>query len=143
MTTIKPSVAIIAFAGFILVVSSGLYVTENILRANPDADTNRVLGNFSNTLDKFDEYEQEIGGMQSQIEAENPAEGAFGFLNSLITPAWNTLKGLFGSFAFITSALNGLGTIFGLPAFIFGTAVTVITAVFAFGILAVIFNRDP
>ncbi len=99
---------------------------------------------FNKTFNKYDELTSEVGGLQSGIEGSGQTEGkAFdNFLTRLINGAWNTLKGLFTGFSFITDILTGLNEMFGIPIWFTSLVSLLIIVMIAFAIWGAIFQTQ-
>lgn len=139
---IKPRDIAVSFGAFLLVVGFTAWFASQIALNNPGAIDADQLKRFNNTFNSLEDYQDTADDLQSETQNVVGEQGLFGFLNSLINQAWNTLRTLFTSFGFITSAISAISNFFGIPAFITGIGTAVITLVFVFGVLAVIFNRD-
>lgn len=142
MANIKPSDLILAFAFFVLVVFTMSWATDYVTRENAESIDPVMLGIFNNTVNKAGSYDDTLTSLQATIELTEPEQGPFGFLNSLVKSTWRTFKDIISNFGFITTALKGMVTSFGLPTFIITVLSGLILTVFAFGILSVVFNRN-
>ncbi len=142
MAEASPKRVILAFGLFTMVVFSLVWFISSASLENPGVLDSNTLGNFNNTLNKFQVYQSSVGNLESTIEDTQGEEGIFGFLNSLINPAWNILKSLFTTFSFVNDVILGFSYIFGIPPFIPYLAISLIGIIIVFGVLSVIFNRD-
>jgi hypothetical protein len=96
---------------------------------------------FNSTFNIYDGLVDKTDNIQSSIDDDDNSQfGAFGVLNSLINKAWQTLKGLFKSFAVITNAIGGLSSIFGVPSWVTGAIGLLIVIMIAFSIWGAIFQ---
>lgn len=97
---------------------------------------------FNNTFNVYGDIDDEVGGMRNQLEEADTDPSVFGVLNSLIMSAWQTLRLIVSSFGFMDGVFNGLSTMFGVPAWVPGIIILLITVVLIFVIFSAIFQRD-
>lgn len=98
---------------------------------------------FNSTFNIYDQIDNGTQNVRSSIEnAPESQFGIFGVLNSLINTAWQTLKGLFNSFKFVTVAIGGLSTMFGVPVWVTGAVSLLIIVMIAFSIWSAIFQKN-
>lgn len=139
---IKPRDWIIASGIFVMLFSSLMWIIAEAQKEDATFVDTDELTNLNNTFNKFDEYNATVTRLQSNIQGIGAGEGPFGFLDNLINLGWNTLKLLGQEFNFMFSAITGLTTTFGIPAFITLTFIAIISIIFVSAILGVIFNRS-
>lgn len=139
---IKPRDIVISGGLFILMIFSVVWIISLAASQYPGVVDDTELSAFNETFNKYDEYTSTLSELESRTRNFSAGEGgAFSFLNNLINQGWNTLKLLFQSFGFLVSALEGLSEAFGIPVFIPLLFIAIITAVFVFAVLSVIFGR--
>lgn len=142
MAEILPRHYIIGIILFTLVIVSGVSILGLMNAKNPSLSSNNEITSFNKTFNKMGNVTTQIESMQSQIENADTDFGAFGVLNALINTGWQGLKLLFNSFSFMNVAFEGLGTFFGVPAFIPALGILIVAVVFIFSILSAIFQRE-
>lgn len=140
---VKPREWVLATGIFILIMSMGTWVVTNALKESPDNIDSEVFSAYNESFNKYDEYLANVEQLATDTEAVSGSNtGNFGFLNDIINQAWNILTQLRLTFDFMNSALEGLSSVLGVPPFITGLGISIITVIFIFAMLAVIFNRD-
>jgi hypothetical protein len=80
--------------------------------------------------------------LQEGIAGATPDPGVFGVLNSLIQSAWQILKLMFSSLAFMTTVWGGLYTIFGVPVWVGALIGSLAIILIGFTIYSAIFQKD-
>ena len=124
-----------------LIVSGGLYIIADIAGHDPSFIESSEYTEFNNTFNIKQDLDSKVGNLTSSFDTE-PEFGVFGVLNGLISTAWQSLRGIFSSFAFINSAINGMSSYFGIPAFIPQLFILIITVMIIFAIWGAIFQRE-
>lgn len=143
---VKPSHLVIAFSVFTISLLAGLGMINSFDQGYDNYIDNSQLHNFSNTFDKQTELQDSITELQSKINVENedqsPFSQLFGFIDQLFSTGWAALKLFFTQLSFITDAISGLSSVFGVPEWFVTIASSLIIAFIAFAILTAIFQRD-
>jgi hypothetical protein len=97
---------------------------------------------FNNTFNVLDDVTDQVESMEESITEADTDFGIFGVLNALISSAWQTLKLLFSSLSFMDGVFFGLSSVFGVPGFIPGTIILLVTVILIFAIFSAIFQRE-
>jgi len=110
-------------------------------------DNLNKFGDFNKTFSKMDEITARSNALETAIDTGTDDEGinagVFGMLNTLITSAWNGLRGLFGSLEFIKDMFVASPDIFPwIPYFIPTLFGSIITIILVFAIWSAIFQKD-
>jgi hypothetical protein len=132
-------VGIIIFTFFIV---GGVALIGEMRDTNPDFINNQKYDQFNSTFNVLDDVTGEVGTIQDNIANADTDFGLFGVLNSLISSAWQTLRLLFSSFGFMNTVFIGFSTFFGIPAWVSGLIILLVTIMFAGAIFAAIFHRE-
>lgn len=126
-----------------LVIGIGVFAISGGVADSPDLINDSKLSAFNNTFNKYVQYESEISNLQEQTTTlDASGGGTFGFINDLINRGWNLIKGIWGTFGFLTDSIRALDDWIPIPPFIVILIVSMISAVFVFKLLTLIFNRD-
>ena len=131
--------ALVIFTFFIV---GGVSMYGSLGEGNPTMLNSTKYDEFNATFNKVDDLTTGVGSLKSGITAADTDFGAFGVLNAIISSAWNSLKLLFTSFGFVETMLVGLTSIFGVPSWVVGLAILLITLVIVFAIYSAIFQTD-
>lgn len=132
-------IGIVIFTFFMI---GGMSILSQYIAVDPDYGDADKIEQFNRTFNVLDNVNTEIGNLQDNVESASTDFGTFGVLNSLISSAWNSLKLLLSSFSFMNSVFYGLNTFFGIPAWIPGLIILLITILIVFAIWSAIFQRD-
>jgi len=98
---------------------------------------------FNSSFNQLSSVTTEVGNLEGSINSTNATGyGAFGVLNSLISSSWYSIRLIGNSWAFMGTAMGGLSTVFGIPAWIPAAVFLLVTVVFVFSILSAIFQRE-
>ena len=129
-----PSSLITAFIIFTIVLLGGITWMTALNDDKGSGFINDVrFKDFNKTFNKFSDIDTSTKALESGLTGAEPKKGLFGVLDSLIDVAWGSLRGLFSSFSFLTTAWSGLSVVFGLPSW-------VVTLVSALVIVALVFS---
>ena len=137
--TISPLV--IAFGVFAVIISVGFTFLSSLSENNPDAVSSTELEKYQNTFDRSSDYSTSSTTVKTNTESISGSDGLFGFINSLVNNAWNSVVTLFTTFSFISDVIGGISATFGIPSVITTIGIAIVTFTLGFGILAFIFNR--
>ena len=140
---IKPRDIVVSFGLFALVIFSVVWLIGGVSGVNTSLIDAAEYEGFNNTVNEFNEYTATIEELETKTRNFTASEGgAFSFLNNLINQGWQTLRLMWQSFSFIGTAINNLGTMFGVPNFAVVLLVAILIAIFVFAVLSVIFGRN-
>lgn len=141
---IKPRDWIIGVGFFMIVMAVGINVIAGANNDAPVISDNANFERFNSTFSKYEEYIAQIDETNRQVGNITGGETnpLFNFINVLFNQGWDILRQLSTNFGFLTAILTGLSGAFGIPTYITGILIAVVTAIFMFSIIAVIFNRD-
>jgi len=138
--TIKTYLA--GFVIFIFIITAGVAMMSEYNAADNTFANSTDLKYFNSTFNKFQDISSQSQNLKGNIETITPEAGIFGVLSSLIGGAWNFVSLIFSNFAFITTALNGLEIIFGIPGWIPALIGMIITIFIGFAIYSAVFQRE-
>lgn len=138
----KISSYIIGIAIFTFFIASGMYMMMELKASDSTFADDPEFDSFNSTFNQYDDLNTQVDEIETGIVDAEPNWGVFGALNALVETGWQTLKTLFASFSFMNTVFNGLTTIFGVPAYIPGLIIMIVTVVIAFAIFGAIFQRD-
>jgi len=127
---------------FTFFIVGGVSIISLFQDVNPDFIDQEKFTTFNDTFNVMPDLVTEVGNIQDGIENADTNFGVFGVLNSLISSAWQSLRLLFQSFSFMTTAYRGLSTLFGVPTWVPTLIGLFVTVLIAFAIFSVIFQRD-
>ena len=128
---------IIAFVAFI---TGGIALIGELRQSDESFATDERFTEFEDTFDVYDDLKTETEGMETAITNTNSTDfGTFGVLNSLISSVWQSLRLMSGSLKFMNTAISGV-VIFGVPAWIPALAITAVTVMIVFAIIAYVFK---
>jgi hypothetical protein len=142
MADATPRSYIFALIAFTFVILGVLALYSGFASYNPTMVSNTKYADFNSTFNRYSDLEGNITGMRSSITDSENEIGIFGVLNGLINTAWNSLKFMFTSFSFSSDILNGLTTVFGIPAWIPALIILSITVMLIFVIWSAIFQSE-
>jgi hypothetical protein len=97
---------------------------------------------FNRTFNKLDRAMNATKGLENTITNSENDYGPLGAVGSLFATGWNALKGIFSSFSFIGEILIGVSSFFGIPTFITGAIISIISIVIVFAIFSAIFSKE-
>lgn len=142
MGEILPKHYIIGIIIFTFVTVGGISILSELRQSNPAPFNTEQFLLFNNTFNTYDDITTEVEGIRSNIESTDSQFGLFGFLDNLISGAWNSIKLLFQSFGFMDDVLTGVSGFFGVPVWATSLISLIITVIIAFAIYAAIFQRE-
>jgi len=137
-----PSQYITGIILFTLFITGGLFLISTLKDKNPALITDDTYNQFNDTFNKYDDVSTEVNTLQNTITNSSTDFGAFGVLNSLISTGWNSLKLIFRSFDFMNDAFNGLTSFFGIPSWVGGMIILIVSVMLIFAIFGAIFQRE-
>lgn len=140
MADVTPRGYIVGIVLFTLVIASGVAMIAEFTESDPSYGNPDDLQQFNSTFNVINDITDEVGTLESNIENADTDFGTFGVLNSLINSGWQTIKLLVGGLGFMNTALYGLSTFFGIPAFIIGLVTLLVSIVIVFALYSAIFQ---
>jgi hypothetical protein len=121
----------------------GLTLLGDFVDDSPEVAQDSKYSAFKENLDVRKDINETSNSLQEKLTNIDSTEfGIFGVLNALINGAWNTLKLLINNLSFMTGAMASAVSIFGLPSWVSGTVIMLVTILIAFSIYSAIFQRD-
>jgi len=144
MGTILPRNYIIAILVLSIFIMGGTTILGKFRNYDPSFGNNSdfKLDDFNSTFNRLDNISDSSQVMEDSIVNATAEEGTLGTLNSLIKGAWNSVKMIFTSFGFMATVFGGISTFFGIPTWIPGMIITMISIMLVFSILSAILQRD-
>lgn len=137
-----PSTFVLSTIVFSMLVFGGLTIFSEINNVQSSFLDSEKYPEFNASFNKLADVNESVGGLRAGIGSTSPDWGFFGVLNALYNGAWNTLKGLFTSMAFMNDVWNGLTTVFGVHPYFAWMISLIVTTLIAFGIYSAIFQRE-
>jgi hypothetical protein len=90
---------------------------------------------FNKSFAKVTEMDTQVNKLKGTITEQKTGWSAVtGFFDTILGTIWNSIKLIFDSFSFLPNILTDIGTFFGIPAWIAGLAVSLITIMLIFAI---------
>ena len=123
-------------------IMGGMAIFTEFQTADPTFDSSDKTGEFNRTFNKLDEVTIEVQELEDNIKSSDTDFGVFGVLNALIFSSWQAIKFIFDSFGFMDSVLNGLESVFGVPAWIPSIMILLITVMLIFAIYRMVFQSE-
>ena len=139
----KISTYLIGIIMFTLFVVGGMFMINSIAEYDSSFMEHQRYQQFENIVDQYDKVNESLSGLSAGILDESQVDQSnIGVLSSLIQTAWNGLKALPATFAFMNVMIVNLASFFGVPAFIPGLLILVIGIIVLFSILGAVFQND-
>lgn len=123
-------------------IMGGVGILSFYQEADPTFDDEGRTGEFNRTFNKLNEVSTEVNQLEDNIKSSDTDFGVFGVLNALIFSSWQAIKFIFDSFGFMDAVLDGLVTVFGVPAWITLTIGLLITVMLVFAIYRMVFQSE-
>lgn len=142
MAEILPRHYIIGIIIFTMFIVGGISIISIFNEADSSFINDTRFEQFNQSFNVLSNITSEVGNLEDSIVNADTDFGAYGVLNALISSAWQTLKLTFTSFSFMETAFAGLTSFFGIPSWIIGLVILIITVLFVFAIYSAIFQRD-
>lgn len=142
----NPKSIIIASIIFTLVAVSGVSILSIIygqigFRSESDYTD---LKNLNATFNNYNKIVAATDGLQANVEGATENSGffakTFGFIDGLISKAWNGLSLFFNSFGFIKDSIFGLSKFIEIPSFVTVLVYSIIIVIVVFSIYSAIFK---
>lgn len=137
---VTPRLFIYGFIIFTLLVVGGITIMTSFSAVDSDFINDERFVSFNRTFNQYDEVIDTGEYLNRSIAGAEPEKSLFGVLDSLINSAWGTIKSFFSTFAFMSSAFNGMNAVFGIPTWVGALITTLIIVMFAFSIYSLIFQ---
>jgi len=131
---------IIAALVFGFFITAGVTYLAGFRNIDPTFGDSDRLQSFNNSFDILTETGTEVDKIQSSIELSKPEFSLFGAVNAIIQGAWETLKTVFNSFSFVSSAITALSSEFGIPTFIPYVIGVIMSIILIFAIYKAVFQ---
>jgi len=141
VNALKPSTYIMAIILFTFFILGGISMMGELRASDATFMDDENTQAFNRTFNVYSSLTTSVGGLQSSVEDAGNDWGVFGVINALVGSAWNALRLLFSSLAFMNTVFLGLG-IFGVPSWVGGLASLAVIVVIAFAIYSSIFNNE-
>jgi hypothetical protein len=125
---------------FMFIIVGSVAMLGLMKQGNPDFSDPR-FDSFNKTFNSYDELDAQVEKIQSDVEGGDTSWGVTDVLNAIVFNAWNTLKNIYNSFGFMTQAILGLNTFFGMPVWIPAMILMAITVLITFSIYSATFYR--
>jgi len=135
-------IGIIMFVFFVMGTIGLINGFDNAEETFMDADDQEDYLTFNDTFNKLGNINDSVNSIKDSIITTDPDPGIFGFLNSLIGSAWNTLHLLFNSLSFMNSVFGGLSDVFGIPEWVSTLMILLVIVVIAFAIYSALFQTQ-
>jgi hypothetical protein len=139
--TATPSNYIIGILMFSFIIMGGIALLTGFNDSDDSFLDDPIYSDFNETFNKYDETQTKIDEISGGLDAE-PESGIFGPINAMALVAWNTLTLLPTTLGFMNSAINGLSHVFGLPSWVAGTIIAMVSVMIVFAIFGLVFNRE-
>lgn len=144
----KPGDFVIAGGVFILVFFTGTWIMSGINAENNDWINHGNLSVYNTTFNKFNEFNTQVAILDdASASASGTSDGnligdTIDFINGLVNTGWSAVSSLGSNFKFIYDLFRGLTSFFLIPAWFINIIISLLVAVLAFGLLALIFGRE-
>ena len=142
MADVLPRHYITGIIIFTLFIIGGIAIIGELTHEDAGFVDDEKFSSFNDTFNVYDDITTEVGDLRSDIEDADTDFGLFGVLNSLISSSWQSLKLLISSFGFMDAVFNGLESFVGIPGWVGGLLILLVTVLLAFAIYSAIFQRD-
>jgi hypothetical protein len=139
--TLQPSEYIIGTIIFTMITLGVVAVIMEVQNVDNGFIDAQNLKDFNQSFNHYNELTNSVNGLQTSVTGSEIDQGGStvnGVLNSLLNTIWTTLKMLFSSFAFMTTAYNGLVVTLGVPSWLPILIGLIVSVIFAFGIFAAV-----
>jgi len=132
---------IIAIIVFTMVIMGGIGFISSFFADNMEKVDSDKFQSFNKTFNQYDALQQKVDSLEDATQSD-PDPGLFGFLDSLVSAAWTSIKTVLTSFGFMATVFGGLTTIFGFPAWVGALIMSIITILVVFAIFSAIFQKE-
>jgi hypothetical protein len=132
---VTPSTYIIGFVIFLFFIVGGINLIGLGQNQDPTIIDGTTFQNFNKTFAKTALMDSKVNQLKETITTQKTGWSAVtGFFDTILGTIWNSIKLIFDSFSFLPEILTQIGVFFGLPAWIAGLTVTLITIMLIFAI---------
>jgi len=139
----KISTYLIGIVMFTLFIVGGLFLINSIAEYDDSFINHQRYEQFEGITNQYEKLEESMSGLAGGILDEGSVDqSTIGVLSSLIQTAWNGLKALPTTFLFMNTMILNLSIFFGVPSFIPGLLLLIITIIVLFSILGAVFQND-
>ena len=142
MAEILPRHYIIGIIIFTMVIVGGVAMLGELNTNDPTYVDDEKYSQFNSSFNTQKAITDNVTNIKNRLTGASTEPGLFGVLNALIQAAWGILTSIFGSFAFMIEAIDGISEMFGVPAWIPIMIGLIVTVLFTFAIFSAIFQRD-
>jgi len=119
-------IAIVIFSFFIV---GGVNMLSEFNKADPTftQDSGEKFKTFNKSFSKLNEVTNSSSSMQRSIEKFDQDPGFFGMINALVTSAMSGIRNIFTSFGFMGDAFNAISNVYGIPTWVSGFILAIIS----------------
>jgi len=103
-------------------------------------DSGKHFYDFNKSFSKLDDINESTSSMQKSISDFDQDPGLWGMINALVTSAWSGLRSVFTSFSFMNDSFRAISNVFGIPTWVGGLIISIITIIIIFAIYKAIFK---
>ena len=127
---------------FMLVIGAGVGMMAIMDSNGQKFSSDPQFLEFNTSFNKINEMNESVTNMRDLIENADAEIGVFGVLNALVQTVWNALRTMFTSLSFMGTALIGMTSIFGVPAWVVGIILMMITILIVVVIISAVLQHD-
>ena len=120
---------------FVLLIGGGFFFLADLRPGDVE------VGVLNESFNKQAELSESIGRISDSLDTK-PDAGLFGFLDSLINAAWDTLSSFGDMFSFMDSVFGSVGDALGIPGFIMGLLGFFAVVIIVLTIYGAFFRKD-
>lgn len=142
MSKVIPRQYIIGILIFSMFIVGGTSLMSNFFEKDPTFGDKDKFSQFNDTFNIMDDVSDRVDALESSVVSVDTDPGLWGTLSALTLGVWNSLGLLFSSFGFMDTVFNGFESIFGIPGWVGGTIIAIITVMLVFSIISAILQRD-
>lgn len=141
MTDIQPRDYLVGIICFTIVIVGGISIIDAFRTADSSFIDQDKYYMFNETFNIKNGVDTSVNNIRNSIITENlPAPIAF--ISTMFLTAFQALMGLFTSLNFMNAVFNGLYTVFGIPIWVSGLLISLVTIMIVFSIISAILQRD-
>lgn len=142
MVQVKISDYIIGIIIFTLFIVGGVSMLAIFTSHSTGYGNSTAYVEYNDTVNVLGDVTNQVEELESSVKSSDPDWGVLGTLNALINSGWQTLKLTFDSFNFMDEVFIGTSAFFGIPLWIPGIIILIITIIIVFAIYSAIFQRE-
>lgn len=134
---------------FTLFLVGGMVLISDTSKTYPEMIDNTELQYFGNTFNKTAELSSQVDDIRSNVEGLAAEEEGLlskvqSILDLFILSAWGTFSSFLTSFSFILDIFSSLSAYpLGIPVWVVGLIVSIITIYIGFAIYGLLFGKEP